>query len=672
MMQPKNLEIRAEELKKTLQKYSYEYYVLDNPSVSDSVYDSLFQELKQIEAENPEIITSDSPTQRVGGEALEGFEKVQHKTRMLSLNDVFSMEELSTWIERMHKLMVGKIEEYFVDLKMDGLACSLIYEDGILIRAVTRGDSYIGEDVTNNVRTIKSVPLSFYKDSANKSFYRGRTEVRGEIIMLKKDFNKLNKIQRARGELEYANPRNLAAGTIRQLDPKLVASRPLFFHAYDLIRDDKSEVPTHLYAYQQLSKLGFVVNKFATSFNNVAELIKFIESWNRKRDDLDFFTDGIVIKVNDRAIYYDLGIVGKQPRGAVAYKYPPEQATTTVKDILISIGRTGVATPVAVLEPVRVAGTKVSHASLHNSDEIERLDIRIGDTVILFKAGDIIPQIESVVRELRPKDSTKFNFSQALKKQFPDLEFEQQGSDVAWRIKGESSDIILKKSIEYFASKNALDIEYLGEKNAEALVDSGLVKDVADIYELKKDDLIRLERFAEVSANNLVNAIQSSKNPSLDRFILALGIRHVGYQTAKDLASKFESLDNFFNTGFEELNTINGIGDVVANSIIAWLSDESNISLINKFKKLGIKPVFKKQYGPLKNLKFVITGTLETMSRDLAAEKIRSLGGEFQNAISSDTDFLVVGKNVGASKLAKADKYNIKTISEEEFLLKIK
>lgn len=672
MMQPKNPKIRAEELKKILQKYSYEYYVLDKPSVSDAIYDSLFQELKKIEANNPEIITSDSPTQRVGGEPLDGFEKVQHKTRMLSLNDVFSMDELNSWIDRVHKLMTGKVEEYFVDLKMDGLACSLVYEDGILIKAVTRGDSYIGEDVTANVRTIKSVPLSFYHGSQNDNLYSGRTEIRGEIIMLKKDFNYLNKIQQSRGDVEYANPRNLAAGTIRQLDPQLVASRPLVFHAYDLIRDDKSEIPTHKFAYQQLSKLGFVVNKSATTFDKVSDLMKFIDTWEKKRNDLDFFTDGIVIKVNDRVIYDNLGIVGKQPRGAVAYKYPPEQVTTTVKDILISIGRTGVATPVAVLEPVIVAGTKVSHASLHNSDEINRLDIRIGDTVILFKAGDIIPQIESVVKDLRPKSAKKFNFLQALAKQYPELKFEQQGSDVAWRIIGESGDIILKKSIEYFASKNALDIEYLGEKNAEALVDSGLVKDVADIYELKKEDLIKLDRFAEISANNLVNAIQSSKSPSLDRFILSLGIRHVGYQTAKDLANKFESLDNFVNTSFDELNSINGIGDVVASSIIAWLSDELNINLLKKFKTLGVRPVFKKQYGPLNNIKFVITGTLESMSRDLAAEKIRSLGGEFQNAISSDTDFLVVGKNVGASKLAKADKYNIKTISEEEFLLKIK
>lgn len=672
MMQQKNLKKRSEELKKILQKYSYEYYVLDNPSISDDVYDSLFNELKTIEAQNPEYITSDSPTQRVGGDILESFAKVQHKTRMLSLNDVFSKSELNSWIERIHKLMSGKVEEYFADLKMDGLACSLVYEDGLLTKAVTRGDSYVGEDVTNNVRTIKSVPLKLYADRASKELFKGRTEVRGEIIMLKKDFDNLNKQQKEKGEAEYANPRNLAAGTIRQLDPNLVSNRPLVFQAYDLIRDNKNEIPTHEYAYRQLRLLGFKVNKFATKFESIKELNSFIDKWETQRKNLDYFTDGIVIKVNNREIYESLGIVGKQPRAAVAFKYPPELATTIVEDILISIGRTGVATPVAVLKPVLVAGTTVSHASLHNSDEINRLDIRIGDTVVLFKAGDIIPQIQSVMVDLRPKNAKKFDFALELKKQYPELEFEKKGSDVAWRIKGESGSIILKKSIEYFASKNALDIEFLGEKNAEALVNYGLVKDIADIYELTTDDLKNLDRFGEISANNLVRAIQSSKKPSLERFILALGIRHVGYQTARDIANHFESLERFINTNTEELSKINGIGEVVAQSVVAWLSDDVNIDLLNKFQTLGIKPIFKKQQGHLSGIKFVITGTLDSMSRDLAAEKIRNLGGEFQNSISSDTTFLVLGNNVGTSKLEKAKKLNIKTISEKEFISKIK
>lgn len=672
MMQQKNLKKRSEELKKILQKYSYEYYVLDNPSISDDVYDSLFNELKTIEAQNPEYITSDSPTQRVGGDILESFAKVQHKTRMLSLNDVFSKSELNSWIERIHKLMSGKVEEYFADLKMDGLACSLVYEDGLLTKAVTRGDSYVGEDVTNNVRTIKSVPLKLYADGASKELFKGRTEVRGEIIMLKKDFDNLNKKQKEKGEAEYANPRNLAAGTIRQLDPNLVSNRPLVFQAYDLIRDKKNEIPTHEYAYRQLRLLGFKVNKFATKFESITELNSFIDKWETQRKNLDYFTDGIVIKVNNREIYESLGIVGKQPRAAVAFKYPPELATTIVEDILISIGRTGVATPVAVLKPVLVAGTTVSHASLHNSDEINRLDIRIGDTVVLFKAGDIIPQIQSVMVDLRPKNAKKFDFALELKKQYPELEFEKKGSDVAWRIKGESGSILLKKSIEYFASKNALDIEFLGEKNAEALVNYGLVKDIADIYELTTDDLKNLDRFGEISANNLVRAIQSSKKPSLERFILALGIRHVGYQTARDIANHFESLERFINTNTEELSKINGIGEVVAQSVVAWLSDDVNIDLLNKFQQLGMKPFFKKQQGHLSGIKFVITGTLDSMSRDLAAEKIRNLGGEFQNSISSDTTFLVLGNNVGTSKLEKAKKLNIKTISEKEFISKIK
>jgi DNA ligase (NAD+) len=660
---------RAKELRTILAGYSYEYHVLDKPSVSDAVYDSLMGELKSIEAEHPELITPDSPTQRVGSELLGGFKKVQHTTRMLSLNDVFDVKDVEAWVERMDKLLPGRTHEFFADIKMDGLACALIYEDGLLIQAVTRGDSFIGEDVTQNVRTIANVPLRLRTSNGYEQFLKGRLEIRGEIVMLKKDFNALNERQRKAGKPEFANPRNLAAGTIRQLDPKLVAERPLTFMGYDLIREDPAEVPTNMFAYEALTALGIRRNQQASVFTSIHDVMSFIHEWDKKRHDLPFNTDGLVVKVNNRRQFADLGVVGKQPRAAVAYKYAAEQATTIVKDIVISIGRTGAATPVAVFDPVKVAGTTVQHASLHNADEIARKDIRIGDTVVIFKAGDIIPQVESVVTELRPKDSSPFNYEKALHQQYPELEFERQGDDVVYRVKGSSSDFILKRSIEYYASKGALDIDTLGEKNVVALVDAGLVKDSADIYTLTVEDLLKLDRFAEVSAQKLISAIQAKKNPPLERFILGLGIRHVGTQTAIDLAHRFESIENLQTATIDELETVEGIGKVVAESIIAWFSDEDNSELLEKFKAVGVKPEFtKKEGGKLSGKNFVVTGTLEGMSRDEAAEKIRARGGTFQTSVAKDTHYLVAGANVGASKLQKAKAYGTTVINEAEFL----
>ncbi len=669
MSQQINIADRAKELRTILAGYSYEYHVLDAPSVNDAVYDSLMAELKTIEAEQPELITSDSPTQRVGSELLGGFKKVTHASRMLSLNDVFDVKEVEAWVERMNKVLPGQKHEFFADIKMDGLACSLIYEDGLLVQAVTRGDSFVGEDVTHNVRTIANVPLRLREEKGFQDLLKGRLEIRGEIVMLKKDFEALNERQRKQDKPEFANPRNLAAGTIRQLDPKLVAERPLTFVGYDMLRQNLSDIPTNMYAYEALTALGIRRNKQASVFTSLKSVMEFVYEWDKKRHDLPFNTDGLVIKLNDRKQFADLGVVGKQPRAAVAYKYAAEQATTIVKDIVISIGRTGAATPVAVFNPVKVAGTTVQHASLHNADEIARKDIRIGDTVVIFKAGDIIPQVESVVTELRPKSSKPFNYVEALTQQYPELEFERRGEDVVYRVKGSSSDFILKRSIEYYASKGALDIDTLGEKNVVALVESGLIKDSADIYSLTVDDLLKLDRFAEISANKLISAIQSKKTPLLERFILGLGIRHVGTQTAIDLANRFESIDSLASATLEELESVEGIGKVVAESVIAWFSDEDNIELIEKFKQVGVKPVFhKKEGGKLTAKNFVVTGTLETMSRDEAADKIRALGGTFQTAVAKDTDYLVAGDKVGASKLKKANDYGTKVINEKEFM----
>ena len=551
---------------------------------------------------------------------------------------------------------------------MDGLACALIYIDGVLTQAVTRGDSFIGEDVTNNVRTIKNVPLRLHEASGFEQFLRGRTEIRGEIVMLKRDFAELNEKQKALGQPEFANPRNLAAGTIRQLDPSLVAARPLHFRGYDVLRDNDAEVPTNSFAYKALTALGITRNQQASVFTTLADVMNFVNEWDDKRHDLPFNTDGLVIKVNDRALYESLGLVGKNPRGAVAYKYAAEQATTIIRDIVISIGRTGAATPVAVFDPVVVAGTTVQHASLHNADEIARLDVRRGDTVVIFKAGDIIPQVQTVLKELRPADSKPIDYSVELARQYPELEFVRPAGEAVYRVKGLSGPLILKRSLAHFASKGALDIDTLGEKNVEALVEAGLVNDLADIYRLTKDDLLKLERFAEISAQKLIDAIAAKKQPVLERFLFGLGIRHVGAQTAIDLANHFESIEKLSQATIDELREVDGVGEIVAESIVAWFADEDNVKLLEKFADLGVTPQFSQKSDRLAGQSFVITGTLQSMGRDAAAERIRNLGGTFQTAVAKDTTYLVAGGKVGASKLKKAEQYGTKIIDEQTLL----
>lgn len=662
---------RLHELRQLMATYSYEYYVLDQPSVSDAVYDGLMRELKSLEAAYPELITPDSPTQRVGGQPLAEFTKVTHSQRMISLNDVFSRDEVEAWVVRMEKLLPGRQHEYSTEIKMDGLACALIYQDGMFVQAVTRGDGYVGEDVTTNVRTIPSVPLALRTDVPKQylPLLKGRTEIRGEIIMYKKDFDALNH-QREQEQLPlFKNPRNLAAGTIRQLDPSLVAARPLRFRGYDLLREDPTEVPTFTFAYDAIRNLGIACNEQAKVCKSVDEVMEFVAHWEERRHDLPFNTDGIVVKVNDRQLYADLGSVGKNPRGAVAYKYPAEEATTIVKDIVLSIGRTGAATPVAVFDPVSVAGTTVQHASLHNADEIERKDVRVGDTVVIFKAGDIIPQVDRVLIELRPGKAPAFNMEAELARQYPELTFERPEGEAVYRVKGASGPILLKKALEHFASKGALDIDGMGEKNVVALVDAGLVHDIADIYTLTHDQVIQLERFAEISTNNLISAIAAKKLPELPRFIYGLGIRHVGSQTAIDLAEHFESLQQMSQATLDDLLDIDGVGQVVAESILAWFADPDNQALLKKLESLGVHPHYERRAkGPLYGKSFVITGTLEQLGRDAAAERIRNLGGTFQSSVAKDTTYLVVGKNVGAAKLKKAEKLGTKQIDEAELL----
>lgn len=663
-----DIRARALKLRELINDYRYHYHVLDESTMSEAAADSLKHELAQLEEAHPELITPDSPTQRVAGKALDEFTKVQHRTRMVSLADVFNHGELAAWAERMLRAEPSVSDEYLCDVKMDGLACSLIYEAGQLVQAVTRGDGLIGEDVTANVRTIQNVPLSLRPNQQFANFLRGRTEIRGEIVIFRDDFTTLNSVREQAGEPLFKNPRNLAAGTIRQLNPRLVAERPLYFIGYDILRDDPNDTPTIAYGYRVLTELGIETSKMTSVVHGVDEVMQYINHLAQTRNSLKFNIDGVVIKLNDRRLFERLGIVGKTPRGAVAFKFPAEEATTVIKDIVISIGRTGAATPVAVFDPVQVAGTTVQHASLHNADEITRLDTRRGDTVIIFKAGDIIPQVQSVLVELRPKDSQPFDFPAELARQYPELEFERPTGEVVYRVKGSDSDLILKRSLEHFASKGALDIDTLGEKNVILLVDAGLVTDLADIYRITKTDLLEIERFADISAAKLVGAIAAKKRPPLERFVFGLGIRHVGAQTAIDLSNAFGSLDALACATIDELQAVDGVGVVVAESIAAWFADDDNLTLLDKFTSLGVEPQFEKKSGKLEGQSFVITGTLESMGRDEAADRIRALGGTFQSAVGKDTSFLVSGGKVGASKLKKAEAYGTKIISENEFL----
>lgn len=656
-------EARIAKLRELINDYRYHYHVLDESIMSEAAADSLKHELSELEKEFPELITPDSPTQRVAGRALDKFEKVTHKDRMISLADVFSTEEIRDWVASNEKL-VGPIQEYFTDIKMDGLACALHYEDGLLEKAVTRGDGLVGEDVTMNVRTIENVPLRL--PAVDGIPEKGHVEVRGEIVIFKKDFDTLNAKQISQGEKPFANPRNLAAGSIRQLDPRIAAGRKLKFMAYDLVQPN---LPKHSEAYAALRKLGFRTSGEDHVFKNIDEVEREIARLSDYRQTLPFNTDGMVIKINDRAVYQKLGIVGKTPRGAVAFKYPAEESTTKVKDIVISIGRTGAATPVAIFDPVVVAGSTVRHASLHNADEIARLDVRIGDTVIIYKAGDIIPQVKEVLLTLRPDDTEPFDYEQALKKQYPELEFERPEGEVVYRVKGENSDLILKRAIEYYASKPALNIDGLGEKNVAALIDANLVKSLSDLYRLKPEKVAQLERFAELSAQNLVAAIQASKTPPLHKFIAALGIRHVGTQTAMTLAKAFPSIDDLANATAEDLQKLPDIGKIVAESILAYFADEDNLKLLAELKELGVEPVTEDTTNlPLSGNSYIVTGTLESMGREAAEDRLRELGATVTGSVTKTTTALIAGAKPGKGKTDKAAKLGIPTIDEAAFL----
>lgn len=652
---------RIEKLKELINDYRYHYHVLDESIMSEAAADSLKHELSQLEEQYPEFITPDSPTQRVAGKPLDKFQKVTHASRMISLADVFSESEIRDWVARNYKLVDQGTEfTFFTDIKMDGLAMSLHYENGIFQQAVTRGDGLVGEDVTMNVKTIQNIPLKLNLDNPPEHL-----EVRGEVIIFKQDFEKLNQMQAKLGEKPFANPRNLAAGTIRQLDPRIAASRPLRFMAYDLVTPD---LPTHQEAYVFLRQIGFQISGQDHVYTHLNEVFAEIKHLGQVRGDFLFNTDGMVIKINDRKIYSELGIVGKTPRAAVAFKYPAEESTSKVRDIVISIGRTGAATPVAILDPVEIAGSTVRHATLHNSDEIAKLDIRIGDTVIIYKAGDIIPKIKEVLFTLRPENTEPFDYEKALKNQYPELEFERPDGEVVYRVKGQDSDFILRRNLEYFASKQALNIEGLGEKNVNLLVDAGLLKSLVDLYRLQKTDLIKLERFGELSATKLLSAIEGTKQAPLAKFITALGIRHVGAQTAVALADAFQSLEALRDATEEELLKIPDIGLTVSESILAYFADEDNLKQLDDFASLGVHPVYvNHDNAPLKGQSFVVTGTLTDLGREEAEDLLREKGATVTSSVTKNTTALIAGAKPGASKVTKAEKLGIKIISEAEF-----
>jgi DNA ligase (NAD+) len=583
---------------------------------------------------------------------------------MLSLVDVFDRDEVEAWVKRIEKLLGHEVSDFFVEIKKDGLAGSVIYQDGVIVQGLTRGDGRVGEDITKSMRTIETVPLKLRRDdSVPPEAYRGRFEVRGEILLYKADFEALNAQRKAAGLPLFANPRNTAAGTIRQLDAKLVAERNLRFMVY--IVETKLPGLTTLAEEQAVAHAaGMLVEQHGRVVKGIDGIMQFIDDWSEKRHDLPFGTDGIVITVNDTADFDRLGVVGKAPRGAVAFKYPAEQTTTKLKDIMISIGRTGAATPFAVLEPVKVAGSTVGLATLHNESEIARKDIRIGDTIILQKAGDIIPEIVEPLVKLRDGSEKVF----VMPKNCPVCghKLDKRADEAIWRCVNFDCPALESGRIEHFASKNAYDIEGMGEQTVEALLDAGLITDAADLFSLTVEQLLTVDRFAQKSAENLYNGIQARKTITLDRYIYALGIRHVGQQTARDLATFFGSLDHFRQAQPHELDAVAGIGPVVSASLSDWLSSDRHRSFLAKLDKAGVKPEARKRAsGPLVGQSFVITGSLRMGSRDEVGAQLEALGATVQNSVTKTTTYLVIGDDPGGSKLTKAEKLGTKQLDEE-------
>ncbi len=653
---------RIEVLRREIEENRYLYHVLDKPRVSDAIDDSLKRELSKLEEDHPEFITADSPTQRVGGKALDKFKKVSHEVAMLSLNDAFSKEDLEKWQDRLIKIVgQSKVESsgYFCELKMDGLAVALVYESGTLVHGSTRGDGKVGEDVSQNLKTIESIPLRLRSNNNLE-----RLEIRGEVYLPTKEFLKLNELQEKSGGQMYANPRNIAAGSIRQLDSKVTASRNLKFIMYAIASENN--LKHHSDEHELAKKIGFYVGEYNKFCKNLNDVIEYLKHWEKARTRLPFWTDGVVITVNNKNVLKQLGVVGKAPRGQIAYKFAAEEATSVVKDIVVQVGRTGKLTPVAQLEPTLVAGSTVSRATLHNADEIKRKDIRIGDTVVIHKAGDVIPEVKEVIKRMRTGSEKRF----AMPESCPICSGKvvKKEGQVDWYCRDQNCITRKRRQIEHFVSKGAFEIDGLGPKIIGRLIEEGLVKDAADLFDLKIEDIEPLERFAEKSAENVIVSIKAKREISLDRFIYALGIRHIGSQMAIDFAKKFGSIENFLQAGGGEFRMY-GVGNEVTNSLVDYLSDKRNLDFISKLEKFGVK--IKNYHSPilqnkLKGQSFVVTGKLETMTREEAHKKIVQYGGDVSSSISSKIDFVVVGDEPG-SKLEKAKKYGVKVLGEKEF-----
>lgn len=671
---------RIEKLKKEINRHRYLIAVYDRSEISEGALDSLKHELAELEEKFPDLVTPDSPTQRVAGRPLKGFKKVQHETPMRSLNDAFSEDEMYAWEKRMQRFISGNYS-YFAETKIDGFAISLVYENGIIATGSTRGNGMVGEDVTENLKTIESIPLRLFSQEFSgekkieellKKFPRvknavskipHRLEIRGEVYMTKHAFAQVNQAQEKLGLPRFANPRNSAAGSVRQLDPKITSSRALDFLAYAVVTDLGQE--THEEEHLIAKLFGFKTAAPARHVESLKDVVKFWKHIEAQREKLPFLIDGIVVQVNDGKLFSRLGIAGKAPRGAIAYKFPAEESTTIIKDIHVQIGRTGVLTPVAVLEPVNVGGVQVSRATLHNLDEIKRLEVRIGDTVIIERAGDVIPAIVKVLPNLRPKHAREFH----MPRMFCGQPVVQKQGEVAHRIAHpEKCALVIHERFYHFVSRGAFDIRGLGPKIIDRLIEEGLVETPADLFLLKAGDIKPLERFAEKSAENLIRSVQSHQEITLPRFIFALGITHTGEETAIDLAEHFGTLKKLEEATVEELEAIPNIGGVVAHSIHEWFRNQDNQNFVRKLLENGVHITeVKKKHGVLTGKTFVLTGGLETMTRDEAKARIRERGGELSESVSKKTDFCIVGNDPG-SKFEKAEARGVKTIDEKEFL----
>jgi len=682
---------RIEKLVAVINHHRYLYHVLDRQEISDSVLDSLKKELFDLEQQFPEFVTKDSPTQRIGGEPLKQFKKFKHSQRMTSFNDAFSVEDMEDWQERFMKLLTESEKQkinYYCELKIDGLAIELIYKDGFLQTGSTRGDGNIGEDITQNLKTIEAVPVRVIPAKAGIQV-PNELIVRGEVFISKKEFKRINREQQEKGLPVYANPRNIAAGSLRQLDPKITSSRKLDSFAYELITD-LGQI-THEDKHKILKDLGFKTNSHNKFCKNLDEVIHFREHWIKERDKLDYEIDGIVVLINDNKIFEKLGIVGKSPRAGIAFKFPQSQATTKVLDIKLQVGRTGAITPVAILEPVNVTGITISRATLHNDDEIKRLGVKIGDTVVVGRAGDVIPEIVKVLPELRT--GAEKSFKMPTHCPACGTKLSAQGRDPAVAGEKIKSGVILycpntkcfarsRRNFYHFVSRSAFNIDGLGPKIIDKLLDFGLVSDPSDLFDLRVGDIVPLKDlprskpkallpgFAEKSAENLVKSIEEKKEITLAKFIYALGIRNVGEETAIDLAGHFGSLEKIKKAELEDFEKILDIGPVVAKSIFEWFGNKENLKLVDDLQKAGVK--IKNSEAKIKNQKlsgltFVLTGSLKNTTRDQARQKIRELGGNVSESVSSKTNFVVEGKEAG-SKAERAKKLGIKILGENEFL----